>query len=51
MVSSQENLSVFSILFQLISERFLVEEIPQDRHDSHFCSDDIHIMKFTRLKS
>ena len=51
MVSTQEKLIIYSILFQLISERFLVEEIPQDRQDSHFRSDDIHIMKFTRLKS
>lgn len=36
--------------FELIRAKFNVEEIPGDRQDSQFRSDDIHIMKFM-LKS
>ncbi|KAL3891294.1 hypothetical protein ACJMK2_003556 [Sinanodonta woodiana] len=34
--------------FKLVRQKFDVEEIPQDRHDPHFRSGDIHIMKFRK---
>ncbi|KAK3576637.1 hypothetical protein CHS0354_023156 [Potamilus streckersoni] len=34
--------------FQLVRQKFNVEEIPHDKQDTHFRSEDIHIMKFRK---
>ncbi|CAH1772923.1 unnamed protein product [Owenia fusiformis] len=34
--------------FQLINKAFTTEEIPQEKQDPHYRSEDIHIIKFTK---
>ncbi|XP_041361341.1 protein-lysine methyltransferase METTL21D-like [Gigantopelta aegis] len=34
--------------FNLVRESFVIEEVPLERQDPQFCSDDIHILKFIR---